>query len=76
MVNMPQIDPEKCNGCGLCVEVCGCRIISVINSKANIKPHNGCSGCRNWCTLCEDICPRKAVYCAFDVVIEQNRENP
>ena len=76
MVNMPQVDPKKCDGCGLCVGACGCRIISVVKSKAVITPHNGCSGCHNWCTLCEDICPQKAIYCAFDVVIENRPENP
>ena len=75
MDNMPQIDPEKCDGCGICVGICGCHIISVVDSKATLIPHNGCRGCRNWCTLCEDICPQKAIHCAFDVVIEQKTEN-
>jgi len=75
MENMPRVDNGKCDGCGLCVGVCGCRIISVVESKATIIPHSGCNGCRNWCTLCEDICPNKAIYCAFDVVIESKPEN-
>ena len=75
MTDMPQIDAEKCDGCGLCIGVCGCRIISIVNNKATIIPKNHCNGCRQWCTLCEDICPKKAIYCAFEVVIEQKTDS-
>jgi MinD superfamily P-loop ATPase len=75
MIQMPQIDTEKCNGCGLCVGVCSCQVISLVDGKATIIPKNGCGGCRQWCTLCEDICPNKAIYCAFDVVIEQKTDS-
>lgn len=75
MADMPQIDVEKCNGCGLCASVCSCQIIAIVDSKAVIIPRNDCSGCRQWCTLCEDICPNKAIYCAFEVVIENTLEN-
>lgn len=71
MLDMPLIDAEKCDGCGLCIGVCGCRIISLVNDKAIIIPKEHCSGCRQWCTLCEDICPNKAISCAIEVVIEQ-----
>jgi MinD superfamily P-loop ATPase len=75
MTDMPQIDVDKCDGCGLCISVCSCNIISLVNDKATIIPKNGCSGCRQWCTLCEDICPNKAIYCAFEVVIEQKTDS-
>jgi MinD superfamily P-loop ATPase len=75
MVDMPQIDQNKCDGCGLCVDVCRCHIISIVENKATICYQDVCSGCRNWCTLCEDICPNKAIVCAFDVVIENRAEN-
>ena len=75
MPDMPQIDTDKCNGCGLCVNACGCGIITLVDCKATIVPHNGCDGCRNWCTLCEDICPSKAIYCSFEVIIENNPGN-
>jgi MinD superfamily P-loop ATPase len=74
MGDMPQIIESKCDGCGLCVEICDCRIISLVDNKATIIPDEKCGGCRRWCTLCEDICPQKAIYCSFDVVIESKPE--
>ena len=70
MEDMPQIEWNKCDGCGLCVGICGCRIIAIVDDKATIVSKEKCDGCQRWCTLCEDICPKKAIYCSFDVVIE------
>jgi len=75
MFDFPQVDAGKCDGCGLCICVCGCRIISLVNGKATVTPKNHCTGCHQWCTLCEDICPNKAIYCSFDVVIEQKTDS-
>ncbi len=75
MFDFPQVDAGKCDGCGLCIGVCGCRIISLVNGKATVTPKNHCTGCHQWCTLCEDICPNKAIYCSFDVVIEQKTDS-
>lgn len=74
MGSMPQINRNNCDGCGLCVGVCGCRIISLVEDKAAIVSNKRCENCRTWCTLCEDICPRKAICCSFDVVIENRPE--
>ena len=75
MEDMPQIIKNKCDGCGLCVSICGCRIIALVDNKATVIPHNRCESCQRWCTLCEDICPKKAIYCSFDVVIESKPES-
>ena len=75
MEDMPQIIKDKCDGCGLCVGVCGCRIIALVDDQATIIPKEKCYGCQRWCTLCEDICPQKAIYCSFDVVIENKPES-
>lgn len=74
MAEMPVIDLEKCTGCSLCVSVCTCRILSVVGNKVTLIPRKDCHGCRTWCTLCEDICPEKAITCSFDVVIENQSE--
>ncbi len=63
------INPERCKGCGLCVDVCpkgNLRLSEKINSKGHhyvelIEPDN-CTGCG----LCYQMCP--------DLVIEI--ENP
>jgi MinD superfamily P-loop ATPase len=52
----PRIDPDKCNGCGLCVSVCPIQAISIIEDKAIID-QNSCNGC----LLCMDECPNSAI---------------
>ena len=40
----PEVDQEKCVGCGMCVRECGSDAITLINRKAVID-QNKCSGC-------------------------------
>jgi indolepyruvate ferredoxin oxidoreductase alpha subunit len=51
------VDPERCTGCGLCLK-CGCPALSVDAAlkKARIDAAH-CAGC----TVCQQICPGKAV---------------
>ena len=55
-----RVDPEKCNGCGLCVKPAQCglerRAISLVNKKAVIDEAQ-CVGCET----CASICPLGAV---------------
>ncbi len=55
-----RIDPEKCNGCGLCVKPAQCginrRAISMVNKKA-VVDDTQCSGCET----CASVCPVDAV---------------
>ena len=67
------IFPEKCKGCGFCIEFCPTKILKFsddFNNKGyhypiNIKPEN-CSGC----DLCGLYCPDFAI---FGVRIKDNR---
>ena len=52
----PQIDYQKCNGCGLCVENCRFESLTMIKGKPKLNPFL-CEGCG----LCQVICPQKAV---------------
>ena len=68
MAGKIKIDPERCKGCGLCIEVCPKNSIT-ISSKTNTMGYffaepcgDGCTGC----TVCALICP--------DVAIEVYRE--
>lgn len=53
------IDGEVCTGCGLCVEVCPHRLLSVKKGKAVISDESS-QGCME-CGHCVAICPLEAV---------------
>lgn len=52
-----EIVAEKCNGCGICIEACTNRAISLNGSKKAVVTSDRCEGCRN----CYYVCPTKAV---------------
>lgn len=52
----PQVEPEKCVGCGKCAESCPAQIIDIRNQKA-IFHRKGCISC--FC--CQEMCPMKAI---------------
>jgi len=51
-----QVDPEKCSGCGLCVEIGHCNAIVLTDEAASIDS-TLCHGC----STCIDICPQEAI---------------
>ncbi|HXY74894.1 MAG TPA: 4Fe-4S binding protein [Dehalococcoidales bacterium] len=63
---MPEIDMEKCNLCGLCVEVCKCGAI-IIEKKVIVFTKSDLCG---WCTICEAVCPTGALTCPYDIVVK------
>jgi MinD superfamily P-loop ATPase len=65
---LPMIDPEMCNGCGLCVSVCSGRALVLIDNVITIIETEECG----WCTLCEAVCPTGAISCPFEIVIEEH----
>jgi ferredoxin len=54
-----RIIPEKCNGCGLCVEICSDFDLIMENGKAKVSEKGlfGCIGCGQ----CMAICPTDAI---------------
>jgi MinD superfamily P-loop ATPase len=70
MAEMPVIDREKCQGCGLCVSVCTCGILALVDNKAAVFRVESCNLCTRWCALCEAVCPNEAISCPFEIVIE------
>lgn len=66
MGQMPVLIPDKCTGCGLCVSVCSCNaLVLVDNNLIVIEAKIEC----NWCTQCEAVCPTGAISCPFEIVM-------
>ena len=68
MSEMPIIESGKCNGCGLCISVCSCNALIIVNNVVVIIETEECG----WCTLCEAVCPTGAISCPFEIVIEES----
>lgn len=68
MVEMPVVDPEKCNGCGLCVSVCRCGALIMVDNIITVIETEECS----WCIECEAVCPTGAISCPFEIVIQES----
>lgn len=53
----PIIDPEKCTGCGNCVEDCPSEVIALKDDKANVVNPDECIDCG----VCVDACSFDAI---------------
>ena len=68
---MPEIDKEKCDGCGVCISVCSCKALIIVDKKATYDESLKCSGCTRWCGNCELVCPKNAITCPFEIIVEE-----
>lgn len=68
MAEMPVIIQEKCNGCGLCISVCSCKALALVENMVTIIEKEECG----WCLRCETVCPTGAIACPFEIVIEEH----
>lgn len=53
----PVVDPVKCNGCRICVEMGHCDVFIMDGEVARTENLSGCPGC----AVCFYICPKKAI---------------
>ena len=67
MVEMPVIEPQKCSGCGLCVSVCRCNALVVVNNIITIIETVEC----DWCADCEAVCLTGAISCPFEIIVQE-----
>jgi MinD superfamily P-loop ATPase len=68
MPENPVINQEKCNGCGLCVSVCTCGGLKIVNKVVTLIPDVKCG----WCAMCELVCTEAAISCPFEIIIEED----
>jgi len=69
---MPIIDETKCDRCGLCVSICKCGILVMKDNAVKVVRVDNCSHCTRWCNVCELVCPREAISCPFEIVLEDS----
>jgi len=69
VVQRPEIIRELCNGCGLCVEVCSCEGLVLIDNVAVVIETMEC----DYCTQCEAVCPTGALRCPYEIVVEEQQ---
>ena len=66
MAVMPVVYTEKCSGCGLCVSVCYCGALSLVDKVIVVLETEECG----WCTECEAVCQSGAIVCPFEILLE------
>lgn len=62
---LPEIDAERCDGCGDCVEACPQGALALEDGKAVMARPADC----DYCADCEAVCPPDAIRCPFEIVL-------
>ncbi|MBI4303284.1 MAG: 4Fe-4S binding protein [Chloroflexi bacterium] len=65
---IPEIDVEKCIGCGDCVDWCPTGAVRLVNGKVVMLHPENC----HYCTDCETVCPVGAIRCPFEIILATN----
>ena len=54
MAYIPEVDADKCVGCGECVEVCPTDVYELQNEKSVVVNEEECVGCESCVEVCEE----------------------
>jgi len=65
---MPELEPELCDGCGLCVAACHGGGIIQFEGKVKIVVTENC----DFCGVCEAVCTKNAIRCAYCIVLSRD----
>ena len=65
-----QIDESLCTGCGLCVNICPVKAIT-LSDTAHIDIHS-CTGCG----VCVNVCKKEAIIEVQDEIVQENVSVP
>jgi NAD-dependent dihydropyrimidine dehydrogenase PreA subunit len=57
MAYRPEVDAEKCVGCGECVEICPVEVYELKDEKSVVVKEEECLGCES----CVEVCEQKAI---------------
>ncbi len=62
---IPIIDPQKCDGCALCLRACPTRALRLKDGKAVVSNPLACE----YSGSCEAVCPAQAITRPFEIII-------
>ena len=61
---LPEINLQRCNQCGTCVEQCPTGSVEMRTEGPFIARPPDCT----YCAVCETLCPQGAITCAYEIV--------
>ncbi|MEW6034530.1 MAG: 4Fe-4S dicluster domain-containing protein [Chloroflexota bacterium] len=62
---LPEVNGDKCGGCGDCVKLCPGHAVELVEGKAVIVRPEDC----DYCAECEAFCTSSAIKCPFEIVL-------